>query len=224
MSKVFRDNARNDMKKHCPFPVFFGFDDKAEIKKLRDAGEPFVFMDHAYFHRGYRHDAFYRVCFNGFHRTKLLDVPGDRLAFFKVKQYDWRNSRDHIVFIPAPKNIEWICGEWNTKALEQIASVTDRPIKIKAKTDGSLIDFLHRSHGLVTHSSVAGVEAACLGFPVFGPETSPAFPVSNSIENIETPLRPDREPWLRTLAYSQFTTAEIQDGRAWGIFKELERL
>jgi hypothetical protein len=71
---------------------------------------------------------------------------------------------------------------------------------------------------------VAGVEAACLGFPVFGPETSPAYPVSGSLDDIENPVRPDREPWLRTLAYSQFTTAEIANGTAWQIIKETERL
>ncbi len=67
------------MQQHCPLRVFFGFDDKEEIKRMRDAGEPFVFMDHAYFHRGYRHDAFYRAIFNALHRTNLLDVPDDRL-------------------------------------------------------------------------------------------------------------------------------------------------
>lgn len=224
MSKLFREQARNLMKKHCPIRVFFGFDEKEEIKRMRAAGEPFVFMDHAYFHRGYRHDAYYRCIYNGIHRTNVLDVPGGRLKFFKVKVQDWKPSRDHVVFIPAPKNIEWLFGDWNDGALERIASCTQRLIKIKAKTDGSLGDFLHRSHGLVTHSSVAGVEAACLGFPVFGPETSPAYPVSGSLDDIENPVRPDREPWLRTLAYSQFTTAEIANGTAWQIIKETERL
>lgn len=212
------------MQRYCPYPVFFGFDEVAEIKRLREKGEPYVFLDHAYFHRGYRMDAYFRAIYSGIHRTNLLDVPGDRLKFFKPKWYDWKNGHDHIVFIPAPKNIELLCGPWNEPTLQRLAEVTDRPIKIKAKTDGSLGDFLNRSWGLVAHSSVAAVETACFGIPVFGEETSPAFPVSAPIEQIESPIRPDREQWLRTLAYSQFTTDEIQTGKAWNIIKETERL
>jgi hypothetical protein len=224
VSKRLREMPRQAMQKHCPFPVFFGFDDIEKLRAVRKSGEPWLFMDHAYFHRGYRHNAFFRVIYKNIHQTKALDVPGDRLEFFKVKRLDWKNTRDHVVFIPAPRNIEALYGPWNEKALQRIASATKRPIKIKAKTDGSLGDFLHRSWGLVAHSSVAAVEAACLGFPVFGPDTSPAFPVSASIDDIENPVRPDREPWLRTLAYSQFTTEEIENGKAWGIIRELHGL
>lgn len=212
------------MQRYCPYPVFFGFDQVEEIRSLKRAGSPFVFMDHAYFHRGYRHDAYFRAIYCGIHRTNLLDVPNDRLKMFKVKTYDWKEGRDHIVFIPAPKNIEALYGPWNEPTLRRLAEITDRPIKIKAKTDGSLGDFLHRSWGLVAHSSVAAVETACFGIPVFGPDTSPAFPVSAPIDEIENPIRPDRGKWLSTLAYSQFTTEEIQTGKAWKIIKETERL
>lgn len=224
MSKRLREIPRLAMQKRCRFPVFFGFDDLDELKRIRKSGEPWVFIDHAYFHRGYRNNANFRVIYKGFHQTKVLDVPNDRLKAFKVKQYDWKNGRDHVVFIPAPKNIEAIYGPWNEKTLERLCQITDRQIKVKSKSDGSLSDSLDKSWGLVTHSSVAGVEAACLGFPVFGPETSPAYPVSATIEDIDSPVRPDREPWLRTLAYSQFTTEEIANGRAWGIIKELNGL
>lgn len=212
------------MQKHCPFRVFFGFDELEELKATRERGDPYLFMDHAYFHRGYRQDGYFRAIYNGIHQTHVLDVPGDRLKTFRVKRYDWKEGREHVVFIPAPKNIEKLFGPWNETALQRIAAATDRPIKIKAKTDGGLGDFLHKCWGLVTHSSVAGVEAACMGFPVFGPETSPAFPISASIDDIETPIRPDRDPWLKTLAYSQFTTQEIFSGSAWRIIKEVHGL
>lgn len=224
MSKRLRELPRLAMQKHCPYPVFFGFDNPDGLKAAKKSGEPWVFMDHAYFHRGYRTNAYFRVICNGIHQTKVLDVPRDRMDMFKVKCLDWKQGRDHVVFIPAPPNIEALYGPWNQMALDRLKSATTRLIKVKSKSDGGLGDFLHRSWGLVTHSSVAGVEAACLGFPVFGPETSPAYPVSASIDEIENPVRPDREPWLRTLAYSQFTTEEIESGRAWGILRELHGL
>jgi len=224
MSKPERDKWRNHMQRHTPIRCFFGFDEVEELRRMKRAGEPFIFLDHAYFHRGYRPNGYFRVIYNGIHRTNALDLPGDRLERMKVKVLDWKDGRDHVVLIPAPKNIEKLYGPWNTSAVERLIKVTRRQIKVKAKTDGSLGDFLHRSWGLVAHSSVAAVEAACLGFPVFGPETSPAYPVSGSMDDIETPVRPDREPWLRTLAYSQFTTSEIENGTAWGIIKETERL
>lgn len=224
MSRELRETHRKAMQAHCPFKVFFGFDDVPGIRAALDSGEPFLFMDHAYFHRGYRHDANFRILYRAIHQTKVLDVPGNRFKLFKVRLHEWRDSSGHIVFIPAPKRIEELFGKWNEQTLAKIADVTDRPIKIKAKTDGSLADALHRSYGLVTHSSVAGVEAACLGFPVFGPETSPAYPVSAPIDQIESPVKTDRVAWVNSLAYSQFTTEEIKKGVAWSIIKELYKL
>jgi len=225
MTPTFREPYRKKMQETCPVRVFFGFDEIDELKRMRQAKEPYVYMDHAYFMRGYGPDCNFRVIYNGLHRTNVLDVPSDRNKRFSAVFHDWKEGRNHIVLIPAAKNIEAIFGKWNDKACETLATVTTREVRVKSKSDGSLKDFLHRSWGLVSHSSVAAVEAACLGFPVWGGAESPAFAVSNpDISDIENPLRPDRQQWVNTLCYSQFSIGEIEKGTAWKIISETERL
>lgn len=181
-----------------------------------------MFADHAYFIRG--HDVGnYRVILNGIHQTKIHDVPDDRRSMFKASFHPWRETKQNIVFIPAPKNIEHFYGDrWNERALGEIAQATKRHVIVKAKTDGNLRDFLKQAHCVVSHSSVAAVEAACFGVPVFGPESSPAYLIGESdLSRIESPVFPDREKWLNTLTYSQFTKQEITSGFAWATVKEL---
>jgi hypothetical protein len=153
----------------------------------------------------------------------VLDVPDDRRAMFKAAFQAWREPRETIVFIPAPKSIEQFYGDnWNAQALGEIAKATKRKVIIKAKTDGNLREYLKQAHCLVSHSSVAAVEAGCFGVPVFGPATSPAYLIGESdLSQIENPVFPDRERWLNTLTYSQFTKQEITSGFAWATVKEL---
>lgn len=225
MTPTFREPYRKKMQETCPVRVFFGFDEIDELQRFMKSGEPFVYMDHAYFMRGYGPDCNFRVLYKQLHRTNVLDLPSDRMKQFGAKFYDWKEGRQHVVFIPAAKNMEKVYGLWNDRAVESLAAATQRDIKIKAKTDGQLKDFLHRSWGLVSHSSVAAVEAACLGFPVWGGKESPAFAVSNpDITDIENPVRPDRTQWVNTLTYSQFSIKEIEKGTAWQIIRETERL
>jgi hypothetical protein len=39
------------------------------------------------------------------------------------------------------------------------------------------------------------------------------------IGRIEEPIYPDREPWLRSLAYSQFNERELVDGTLWRLLQ-----
>ena len=60
---------------------------------------------------------------------------------------------------------------------------------------------------------MAAVEAACLGIPVFCHEQGPAKPIAlTDLSKIESPVRPDRTPWLNTLSYFQFTEQELRQG------------
>jgi hypothetical protein len=94
-----------------------------------------------------------------------------------------------------------------------------RPVHVRDKEsktplDRELIDL--RAHALVTHGSIAAVEAAILGFPVFVDLSSAAALVGcTDLAQIENPVRPPREKWLHNLAYSQFTEKELCDGTLW---------
>lgn len=213
---------RDAMQAHCPVRVFFGFDEFDELIRHKKEKIPFLYGDHAYFNRGY--DSFnFRWILNDIHLTRLLDVSAPRFRLPHAAH--WRRG-ENIIFIPGAKNPLSFHKqyEWNDTTLAILAR-TKRSVVVKAKKDGKLGDYLKHAWCLVSHSSVAGVEAALSGVSVFGPATSPAYPVSNpNLADLENPLCPDREPWLRSLTYAQFHLEEVKNGLAWEIINEHQHL
>ena len=75
---------------------------------------------------------------------------------------------------------------------------------------------LKGAHCLVTHGSNAAVEAVIMGCPVFVHQDSAASLVGRcDLARIEEPIYPDRQPWLNSLAYAQFSESELVDGTLW---------
>lgn len=210
----------------APIRVFFGYDEQEAIADYRKRGEPFLYSDHAYFDRGYERGNF-RLIYNTIHQTKALDYPDDRRKKFGVKLRDWQEWPDgRIVFIPSPKNPMAFHHDesWNEKAIDLLVKQTSREIYVKKQKTKGLGESIHKCFALVSHCSVAAVEAACHGIPVVCPEVSPAHPIGVGLSDVEAPQRPDREKWANTLTYSQFSLDELSSGAAWGMVKEMHNL
>lgn len=224
--KRTKSEYREAIRQHvrAPIRVFFGFDEADEIERLRTLGEPFLFIDHAYFARGYENMNF-RLIYNTIHQTKAFDYPADRRKKFSVELKDW-NQGERIVFIPAPKNpLQFHHDEkWNSKAIDQLCALSDREIYIKDHKSNGMTEALKNCWAVVTHSSVAGVEAVINGIPVICPDTCPAWPVGADLSKIESPLMPERDKWVNTLTYSQFTLDELKNGYAWDTIKDMHTL
>lgn len=210
--------------------VFWGFGDPVEEKLVRCMVEdrPFFHMDHAYFKRGYEHGNF-RVNFGHFHQTKLLDVPL-RIPLVRKRLQEWKRGDRVVVIVPSDRICMVLSSryerlispkEWARQTEAELRKYTDRPIVRKEK-GGSVLDVLRNAHACVSLSSVAEVEAAVFGVPVFTSVDSPAAQISEKdLSRIEHPIYPDRDAWLNTLSYSQFHLSEIRDGTAASILKEL---
>jgi hypothetical protein len=209
----------------APIRVFFGYDEKEEIEACRKRDEPFLYGDHAYFDRGYERGNF-RLIYNTIHQTRELDLPSDRRELFKIKISDWRETGKRIVFIPAPPNPLWFHKDlkWNDDYLHKLRQVTDREIFVKSEKTKGLGDSINKCYALVSHSSVAAVEAALSGVPVICPDTCPAYPIGNDLTQINALQTPNRDKWVNTLTYSQFKLEELKNGTAWQIIKEMNNL
>jgi hypothetical protein len=219
-----RENVRKQVR--SPIPVLFGFDQLETLKWMKAHSEPFLFIDHAYFDRGYERGNF-RAIYNTIHQTNEYDLPDDRRKRFGVKLKDWQEWPDgRIVFIPSPANPSVYHKEpkWNDDAIDLLVKKTVREIYVKSQKTKGLGDSIHKAWALVSHCSVAAVEAACHGIPVVTSRHNPAAPISVDLEHIESPIRPNRDKWVNTLTYSQFTLQELSDGSAWQIIKEMNRL
>lgn len=172
---------------------------------------PYIYIDHGYFRRGYD-KGFFRVCVNNYHTTDFR--PSGRQYSGKIR--DWRRSGKTIVLLPPAEKVKEIygCHNWQTEAINKLKKHTDRRIIVKPKGEGNLPELLQSAHAVVSYGSVADVESAMLGVPVFVSYRSPAVPIGiTDLSLIESPIYPDREMWLSSLAGAEYHTSEFD--KAW---------
>lgn len=219
-AKDLKRDLRELAQSAFPYMTFWGFESE-DIFRWKD--RKYVFCDHAYFERGYEKMNF-RILFSQVHQGQLrTDLPPNRLQRFCPLPRPWRQG-SKVIVIPVQPMMGKFHDEtdWTEKTVETLKRHTDREVIIKFKNGEPLSHFLKDAWAVVSHSSVAAVESAYAGVPVFGPRTSPAFWVGEEdITKIEEPATPDRSNWLRTLSYSQFHLDEIRSGAATEIMRDV---
>ena len=194
-------------------PVVVGLVDPRNVTFQRD-GTDFLYGDHAYFDRGWDKQHF-RLIRGGHHLTKVLPRPDDRLKKWKVQIEPWRTGGRDIVLIPPSTFYHKIyrLERWVQNTIETLRRHTDRKIHVK-DGKGRLRECLleeHDAHALVCAVSVAGMEAALMGVPVFSTEYCCSWPVNaGPLERIETPERPERHEWACSLAYASWECDELE--------------
>jgi hypothetical protein len=135
-----------------------------------------------------------------------------------IRLKPWRTG-SKILVCPPSDHVAKLFGleGWERVTLATVKQHTDRPIKVRRKGDPrTFAADVSDAHCVVAHNSIAAVEAVTLGVPVFVDRSSAAAPVGlTDLTKIEIPVYPDRDEWVRSLAYGQFTREEMQSGLAW---------
>ncbi len=209
-----------------------------ELRPIIDAwkqkGRTWVYWDRGYCDRVFatclptgEDGGFYRWHVGAYQLRKVRDVPHDRWKRLKVSTalQPWRKGGRHIV-IAAPTRTYCRfhrCENWIADTIDALARVTDRQLVIRDKEQyrrRPIQKDIDGAHCLVTHGSNAAVESVILGCPVFvHPDSAAALVGKTSLNEIERPVYPDREKWLHSLAYSQFSEAELIDGTLWRLLQ-----
>jgi hypothetical protein len=147
-----------------------------------------------------------------------FEINGDRL---QPLPHAWHRDGDHIVVAHTLADYWDLRGlprDWSFRVAEQLKQYTQRPIVVRDKESKTpLHQELRGAHALVTHGSIAAVEAVALGYPVFvDKESAAAVMGQTDLALIEQPVYPDeRMPWLHSLAYCQFNEDELCNGTLW---------
>jgi hypothetical protein len=198
------------------------------IAEWRRTGRTFIYWDRGYARRVFatwlprgENGGYYRWHLNGYQMSVIRDVPADRWNALMTPPQPWRSKGSHIV-IAAPTRTYarfHLCQSWIADTIDTLARVTDRQLVIRDKeTKRSLQADIQGAHALVTHGSIAAVEAVILGCPVFvHPDSAAALVGRTDLKMIERPAMPDRTKWLHSLAYSQFNERELIDGTLWSL-------
>jgi hypothetical protein len=177
-------------------------------------GRSFIFWDRGYLAR----PDHYRWTLNNFQMQEIRDVPDDRWRELMIESQvrPWNKNGKHIVVAhTGPEYWDVFADrEWTFRTADYLKTITDRPIIIRDKTSMvPLYNDIKDAHCLVTHGSIAAVEAVVMGCPVFvDPHSTARLVGSTNFADIEHPVYPDRQPWLNSLAYAQYNARELTDG------------
>lgn len=176
---------------------------------------------------------YYRWTINAYQMRRIRDVPDDRWQQLipgnkvdprKLEVLPWqKNGRHIVVAMPSQTYSRSHDGAdtWADETLRRLALVTTRQIVVRDKESKRPLQAdLEGAHCLVTHGSMAAVEAVICGCPVFvHPDSAAALVGLTDLSKIEMPIYPDREPWFHSLAYSQYSEAELVDGTLWKLLE-----
>jgi hypothetical protein len=206
------------------------------IDRWRAEDRPWIYWDRGYARRVFAtdlptgdHGGYYRFHLGSFQLQAGAERPSDRWDSLKTPLRPWSKAGRHIVVAAPSETYERFHGieGWTARTLDNLDQITDRPVIVRDKEmqrrsldrmpgGRRLSEDLAGAHCLVTHGSNAAVEAAIMGCPVFvHPDSAASLVGLTDLNLIETPIYPDREPWARSLAYSQFNERELVDGTLW---------
>ena len=198
------------------------------IAQWRSNQRQWVYWDRGYLRRVFatwlprgESGGYYRFHRNSFQMTKIREVPDDRLRPLGIDLQPWKKGGRHIVIAAGSRTYSKFhrSQDWIANTIDALARVTDRQLVIRDKESRrSLQSDLEGAHALITHGSIAAVESAILGCPVFvDPSSAAGLVGSTDLKKIEMPNYADREAWMRSLTYSQFNERELVDGTLWKV-------
>lgn len=192
--------------------ILCGLFNESRWHLLKD-GSDCLYFDNPYFLRQEKHVRF-RLIRGAAHLTTLLppQQSGGR-SIYTPPLEPWRTDGKGVLVIP-PSDVQirvYDAGGWLEKTMTRLHRSTGRNIVIKENKKHPLEDFLPHAFAVVTFGSVAGVEAAVAGVPVFSGPLCPTLPISaGEIEDIETPKYLDRRDWARSLASACWTVDDLK--------------
>jgi hypothetical protein len=213
------------------------------IKRWRLDRVPWIYWDRGYLRRVFAtwlpngHDlgvpgGYYRWHLNHFQMSGVRDKPDDRWRRLKldhaVKPFAGAQALDAPIIVahtlPDYWNVRGLPEDWSFRIAKDLQHFTNRRIIVRDKESKVPLDVeLAGAHCLVTHGSIAAVEAIVMGKPVFVDPESAAAPMGlTDLSLIEAPVFPmpeARQRWLNALAYCQFNEAELCDGTLWRLIE-----
>jgi hypothetical protein len=209
------------------------------IAEWQRRGRIWIYWDRGYLRRVFAtglpkgaDGGYYRWHLNEFQMSRVEDVPDDRWRALlpgnpvdrrRLELLPWHKG-EHILITPAGgTDYAELHGQvgWLERTIATLKQHTARRLVARDKESKvPLSQELANAHALVTHGSIAAVEAVVMGCPVFVDPCSAAAPMGKTaLSEIEQPVYPERERWCWSLAYHQFNEAELVNGVLWSLIR-----
>lgn len=221
------------------------------MREVQHKGIDYYFIDHAYMKGGvYVPPYWMRVTKNGFVQNRLQTVVDKKryIRNFKQDFASWRYQENKkIIVLPPTYAIQYALNarSWTHKAVSSLKSRiahTNLEIEVMEKPDQPIIDMstgltkgrtpkrkdnvnwdklLNQSYCVVAFNSKLALDALRKGIPVITTKFCPAYPLSNTMNDILHLHTWSREPLFESLSMGQFTLYEMRNGYA---FTQLQQM
>lgn len=210
--------------------VFWGLvgQNSANIKEAQRRGQSYIFIDMPYWGRWLPgsdpKQSYWRMIVDGLHVHALEDRDNSRSQHIELKP-EQREGK-HILVCPSSYTLNQFYGQtsWLSQVCNQLKQITDRPIKIREKPRSNqssgpgvakipLEDDFKDAYCTITMASIVGVESLINGIPAISSPFGPIGMLGNTdITQVENIPFPQRQQWLNTLSYNQWSINEIAQG------------
>jgi hypothetical protein len=172
-----------------------------------------------------------------FPNKKDLDTNRPKILNLSLKKSNLPRKKEIIVACQHQRSLQWeglsTTENWINDVINEVRRYSDRPIIIRPHPRSSIsfrridvkveipqkiqnsydnFDINYDYHCLINHNSGPAIQAAINGTPVICDRSSLAFPVSDSIKNIENINLPDREIWFLEICHTEWLVEEISKG------------
>jgi hypothetical protein len=184
----------------------------------------------------------WRISINHVNRQGIFgndtDLDNSRPQKLGVSLNDIRPNRKSEILIAAQhtRSLQWQGRPdtkiWVTELIKKLKNFTDRSIFVRPhprslfgpvfgttmiypkKIENTYDDFDmdYNYHCIINHNSGPAIQSIINGTPAICDQTSLAYPVSCSIDQIENPVIPDRHQWFLELCHTEWTVEEIEKG------------
>jgi hypothetical protein len=170
--------------------------------------------------------SYYRWHVGSYQMGRIRECPDDRWRALGLHGYPraWRRGGSKIVIadtLPDYWLVRGLPTNWSLLMRDKLRQETKREIVVRHKESSTPLEQeLQDAWCLVTHGSIAAVEAVIMGCPVFVDAESAAATMGRiGYDDLEHPVYPERQAWLNSLAYSQFNELELVDGTLWKLME-----
>ena len=201
-----------------------------------------VVLETGYINRGDGENHHYAAGFNGLNGRadfRNADMPDDRAILLRrdygLRLLRWREKGRHILLcgqvpwdasVDHSDHIKWLAetvAELRRRAPKRKIRFRPHPmVKLKQiegceYSEGPVWQDLQDAHAVVTFNSNMGVDATIYGVPaICVDEGSMVWNLcSRLLAEIENPMMLDRESWVNSIAYTQWTLDEMRGGATW---------
>ena len=210
------------------------------FRRQRENNLDVVVLETGYINRGDGETHHYAAGFNGLNGRadfRNKGMPSDRAhklrAAHKLRCLRWRERGGHILFcsqVPHDASVDHVdYMQWLSDTVDVLRNTNRRvvfrphplarfnPIPgFDYSTEPLGVD-LAGAHCVIAFNSNVTVEAVIDGVPSIVSDCGAmAWDVcSHSLEEIESPVTPDREQWINDLSYAQWNLEEMRSGETW---------